>query len=89
MTKHVPENLRQRRPVEVRETETGKEQRCNDCGDWLPADTEFFYANNHGRLASSCKVCQLIADRVRKGVVVADDQPPIPDVFSAMHWGAP
>lgn len=88
MTKRIPGDLRQRRPAETRQAETGPEQQCNDCGEWLPADVEFFYTNSHGRLATSCKVCQLTADRARKGLIVADPQLPIPDVFSAMRWGA-
>jgi hypothetical protein len=49
-----------------RQTELGLEARCSKCGEWWPADSEFFYML-HGRPHSWCKACY-IADRVAKGV---------------------
>lgn len=40
----------------LRETELGLEKRCSVCGDYWPADTEFFYAKGAG-LMSCCKAC--------------------------------
>lgn len=39
-----------------RQTELGLEKRCSACGDYWPADPEFFYPKG-GRLASQCKAC--------------------------------
>lgn len=42
---------------EVREDPLlGAEQRCATCGDWWPADLEFFYFSK-GRPMVSCKAC--------------------------------
>lgn len=38
------------------ETELGKEIRCSKCGEFWPADTEFFF-NSGGTLHSWCKAC--------------------------------
>jgi hypothetical protein len=35
----------------------GLEQRCTTCGEYWPADTEFFYPRGATRLASECKAC--------------------------------
>lgn len=45
--------------------ELGREARCSKCGDWWPADDEFFYMAN-GVPHSWCKACY-VADRVAKG----------------------
>lgn len=42
----------------LRQTELGLEQRCPRCGDYWPADTEFFYSNGT-RLMSACKACYI------------------------------
>ena len=33
------------------------ERRCVRCGEWWPADEEFFYRLSDGRLHSYCRVC--------------------------------
>lgn len=33
------------------------ERRCVRCGEWWPADEEFFYRLSDGRLHSYCKAC--------------------------------
>jgi hypothetical protein len=50
---------------EYRETELGREARCARCGEFWPADSEFFYMYK-GRPHSWCNACY-IADRVAKG----------------------
>lgn len=37
------------------------EKRCSKCGDWWPADNEFFsyYNKSIGKLNSWCKACSL------------------------------
>lgn len=43
-----------------RQGEDQLEKRCCDCGEYLPADTEFFYrANTLDGLKHECKVCFL------------------------------
>lgn len=48
-----------------RQTELGREARCSKCGEYWPADAEFFYMLR-GRPHSWCKACY-IEDRVAKG----------------------
>jgi hypothetical protein len=43
-------------PRERIESELGEEVKCAKCGDFWPADPEFFYLSN-GRLHSWCKAC--------------------------------
>ena len=40
-------------------TELGLEKRCTKCGEYYPADTEFFYHQNRGPLYlhSWCRAC--------------------------------
>jgi hypothetical protein len=40
-------------------TELGLEKRCSVCGEYFPADTEFFYAQNYRPegLSCGCKAC--------------------------------
>lgn len=33
------------------------EKRCSKCGDWWPADLEFFHRSNGNGLNSWCKAC--------------------------------
>ena len=39
-----------------RETELGLEKRCACCGDYWPADPEFFHLKANG-LATRCRAC--------------------------------
>ncbi|MBU0592464.1 MAG: hypothetical protein KKH74_01875 [Gammaproteobacteria bacterium] len=41
-------------------TELGLEKRCSTCGEYFPADTEFFYAQAYRPegLSCGCKACQ-------------------------------
>lgn len=39
-----------------RHADYGLEQRCSCCGEYWPADTEFFYSRG-ARLSSACKAC--------------------------------
>lgn len=43
----------------LRDTELGPEKYCNKCGEWWPADTEFFYADKGDPtgLFHCCKTC--------------------------------
>lgn len=41
---------------ETRQTELGEEVKCAKCGDFWPADNEFFYFTR-GRPHSWCKAC--------------------------------
>jgi hypothetical protein len=43
---------------ETRETELGTEVKCASCGEFWPADSEFFYFSN-GRPHSWCRACYL------------------------------
>jgi hypothetical protein len=43
------------------DTEYATEQRCARCGEWLPADEEFFRTMPHGRLQSWCRLCESAA----------------------------
>lgn len=44
---------------QTRITELGEEKRCTLCGDFWPADEEFFYRRaDSGRLTSWCRACQ-------------------------------
>lgn len=43
--------------------ELGQEARCNRCGEWWPADTEFFNARTEGTPRSWCKGCERDAKR--------------------------
>lgn len=38
-------------------TELGKEKRCYRCGDYWPADREFFYYRN-GKPHDMCRACE-------------------------------
>jgi hypothetical protein len=42
---------------ETRQTELGEEVKCAKCGDFWPADKEFFYFQSDGRPHSYCKAC--------------------------------
>ena len=39
-------------------TELGLEKKCTKCGDWWPADKEFYNSNGGGKLHSKCKACE-------------------------------
>lgn len=54
-----------RQSTRFRETDLGREARCSKCGDWWPADSEFFYMQ-HGVPHAYCKACY-IAWRARPG----------------------
>ena len=50
---------RKRNPLKYRRDPiVGREKQCSRCGEWWPADTEFFYRNGAG-LHSYCKACVL------------------------------
>lgn len=53
------------RTSRYRETELGIEARCSKCGEFWPADGEFFFTCK-GRVHSWCKDCYL-QDLVAKG----------------------
>ena len=55
-----------RRRARFCETEIGVEARCTKCGDYWPADAEFFYLDRDGRPHSWCKACY-IAERIARG----------------------
>lgn len=40
----------------IAETELGEEQRCRSCGEWWPADQEFFLVTATS-LGYDCKAC--------------------------------
>ena len=35
------------------------ERQCTQCGEWWPADKEFFYPNGKHGLHTQCKACYL------------------------------
>lgn len=39
------------------ETELGIEKQCTACGEFWPADKEFFYSAGNGRLMAQCIAC--------------------------------
>lgn len=44
----------------IRVNELGEvEKRCTKCGEWLPADNEFFFYEKKPVLNSWCKACML------------------------------
>jgi len=45
------------RSGKYRQADYGLEQRCTQCGEYWPCDSEFFYTRGKGRLASECKAC--------------------------------
>ena len=51
-------NIPSRRPLRIA-WDIGLEQQCSSCGDWWPADAEFFYvrADRRRQLASVCRAC--------------------------------
>ncbi len=59
-----------RRPRNTIQTELGEEVQCTKCGDFWPADPEFFFFSN-GRPHSWCKACYLndpnIVAKVKRG----------------------
>ena len=46
--------------VKTQVTELGLEKQCSKCGDYYPADNEFFYSNrtNSDGLDCYCKACR-------------------------------
>ena len=48
-------------------TELGLEKRCSTCGEFFPADTEFFFsqASRPEGLSTYCKACYLDRDILR------------------------
>jgi len=46
----------------------GREKQCTKCGEWWPADTEFFYRqqNVRSRLHAWCIACTVHDKRQRK-----------------------
>ncbi len=47
-------------PKERLDEDGNLERRCSKCGDWWPADREFFYSSGpaeKGKLHSQCKAC--------------------------------
>jgi hypothetical protein len=60
-----------KRPNYRRAEYGGVEKLCPKCGEWWPADAEFFY-QNHGRLHSWCKACMEAWKRDRKARGVTD-----------------
>lgn len=42
----------------LRQTWYGMEKQCSRCGEWWPADAEFFNYRL-GRLVAACKACSL------------------------------
>lgn len=49
-------NVQPARQPKLRQTEYGPERRCSKCGEYWPADDEFFHRCRTG-LASACKAC--------------------------------
>lgn len=51
-------------------TDLGKEKRCARCGEYWPADKEFFYQLPDGRLHSYCHACFIERKKeLRKGAI--------------------
>lgn len=50
-------------------TEIGLEKLCTLCGDYWPADTQFFYPKA-GKLSSECKACAAEKAMARRGVTI-------------------
>jgi hypothetical protein len=57
---------------EVRTTELGDERRCTCCGEFCPADREFFNTRaDNGRMQSWCRACCADAGAKRRAAAVA------------------
>lgn len=68
----------------LRQTETGPEKYCGGCGEWWPADRDFFDAApaDRGGLISRCKACSKAWRQARRGVVLVEVPPPAPDLVN-------
>lgn len=55
-------------------TDLGLEKRCSMCGDYWPADSQFFgmrWSNNEiNGLSSGCRACVVESERIRRGLPV-------------------
>lgn len=50
--------MKRKAAVVPEEVELGPQRRCTRCGDYWPADPEFFYTRRHGtELHSWCRAC--------------------------------
>lgn len=43
----------------IREADYCAEKYCHKCGEWWPADEDFFYRSTKGHLRSPCRACVL------------------------------
>ena len=49
-------NVQPTQQPKLRETWYGPEKQCTRCGEWWPADAEFFHVRL-GQLVAACKAC--------------------------------
>lgn len=47
-------------------TDVGLEKRCSMCGDYWPADTEFFHVRDRS-LSSGCRACIAEREAIKRG----------------------